>query len=230
MEINKSVKKLLPCQARIIHSGDEYFSCLSNLIDKAQKEILLHVYIFDLDETGNAILEKLKQAVNRGVTVSVLVDAYGSANMGKRTLEKINDDGIFIRRFEPLVKGYKLQVGRRLHHKVIVIDEQLALVGGINISNHYHGTAEKKPWLDFAILLQGNSCRQLAGICRKIEMKKFLPDKKEKVELNFPKEKNMIEILARVRQTDWVRGKNQIRTTNLQAIRSSEKSEKGRTK
>ncbi len=215
-------QKLILTHARIIHSGEEYFSVLSDLIEKAKNEILLHVYIFDLDETGNAILEKLKRAINRGVTVSILVDAYGSGNLDKNTIENLKSKGIFIRRFEPLVKGYKVQVGRRLHHKVIVIDQQLALVGGINISNRYHGTENEKAWLDYSILLQGTICRQLAGICRKIEMKNFLPAKKDKTEINFLLEKNLFEIAARVRQTDWVRGRNQIRNSYRNAIRSSE--------
>ncbi len=220
---NISSKKLIPTHAQIIHSGEEYFSCLINLIDKAQQEILIHVYIFDLDETGNEILEHLRKAAARDVTVSVLVDAYGSGGIDKHAIEKLKAEKVFIRRFEPLVKGFKLQVGRRLHHKVIVIDEQFSLVGGINISNRYRGSTGEIAWLDYSFYLEGNICRQLASVCRKIEVKKFLPERKVKSEYIFEEEKNLVEILARVRQNDWVRGKNQIRNSYKQIIKTSKK-------
>lgn len=220
---NISSRKLIPAHAQIIHSGEEYFSFLINLIEKAQREILIHVYIFDLDETGNEVLEHLRKAVARGVTVSVLVDAYGSGGMDKHTIEKLKTEKIFIRRFEPLVKGFKLQVGRRLHHKVIVIDEQFSLVGGINISNRYRGTKDEIAWLDYAIYMEGTICRQLASICRQIEMKSFIRTKKKIEEHDFLSENKLTEIVAAARQNDWVRRKNQIRNSYKQAIKNSEK-------
>lgn len=215
--------KFIKTQARIIHSGEDYFSCLRHLIDKAQKELLLHVYIFDLDETGNEIITHLKKAAARGVTVNVLADAYGSGDLDKHTIENLKSERIFIRRFEPLFKGIKIQVGRRLHHKVVVVDEQVALVGGINISNRYRGTKEEIAWLDYAILLEGNICRQLSSVCRNIEMKKFLQQKKNNSKIFFHQEKHLTEVSARARQNDWVRGKNQIRTGFINAIKNSEK-------
>ena len=220
---NFSFGKLIPANALIIHSGEEYFSLLINLIEKAQREILIHVYIFDLDETGNEILTRLRKAAARGVTVSVLVDAYGSGGMDKHTIEKLKAEKIFIRRFEPLLKGLKLQVGRRLHHKVIVVDEQFSLVGGINISNRYRGTKDEITWLDYAIYLEGNICRQLASICRQIEMKSFQKGKKATPNFANQKATNETGVLAKLRQTDWVRGKNQIRNSYKQAIKNSEK-------
>lgn len=220
---NISSGKLIPAQAQIIHSGEEYFSCLINLIDKAQREILIHVYIFDLDETGNEILDHLRKAAARGVTVSVLVDAYGSAGMDKHTIEKLKAEKIFIRRFEPLVKGLKLQIGRRLHHKVIVIDEQFSVIGGINISNRYRGSKDEIAWLDYAIYLEGTICIQLASVCHQIELRRIKKVKKnlsELINLKYPTETNA---LTKVRQTDWVRGKNQIRNSYKQAIKNSEK-------
>lgn len=220
---NNSAKKFFSANAQIIHSGEEYFSCLINLIDKAQHEILIHVYIFDLDETGNEILDHLRKAVSRGVPVSVLVDAYGSGGMDKQTIENLKAEKIFIRRFEPLVQGFKLQVGRRLHHKVIVIDEQFSLVGGINISNRYRGTNDEIAWLDYAIYSEGPICLQLASICRQIEFKNFRIRNKTTNAVVNQNKTNKTDVLARVRQTDWVRRKNQIRNSYKQAIKNSEK-------
>ncbi len=218
-----SSKKLTPSLAQIIHSGEEYFSCLTNLIDNAQHEILFHVYIFDLDETGNIILDHLIKAVKRGVSVSILTDAFGSSGIDKEMIENLRTEGIFIKQFEPLFKGFILQLGRRLHHKVIVIDEQFSLVGGINISNRYRGNKDEIAWLDYAILLEGVICLQLSSVCRKIEMKKNIPEKKYTPEYILQKDEARVKVLARVSQNDWLRRKNQIRYSYRHAIRSSKK-------
>jgi cardiolipin synthase len=42
-------------------------------------------------------------------------------------------------------------IGRRLHHKIVVADAHVLLIGGINIANKYHGKPGKEPWLDYAI-------------------------------------------------------------------------------
>jgi cardiolipin synthase len=44
-----------------------------------------------------------------------------------------------------------LYIGRRLHHKIVVADAHVLLIGGINIANKYHGKPGKEPWLDYAI-------------------------------------------------------------------------------
>lgn len=220
---NRASRKSIQTHAQIIHGGEEYFSFLINLIEKAQHEILIHVYIFDLDETGQEILDHLKKAAKRGVFVSILVDAYGSGGINKQTIEELKVDGIYIRRFEPLLKGFKLQIGRRLHHKVIVIDEQHSLVGGINISNRYRGSKNEIAWLDYAVLLTGTISKQLTSVCKKLELKKFLPLKINSAENIFPHEQNLIKVLASVRQNDWVRGKNQIRYSYTRAIKTSQK-------
>jgi cardiolipin synthase len=42
-------------------------------------------------------------------------------------------------------------IGRRLHHKIVVADAHVLLIGGINIANKYHGKPGKEPWLDYAV-------------------------------------------------------------------------------
>ncbi|HAP01418.1 MAG TPA: phospholipase [Bacteroidetes bacterium] len=218
---NFSNKKYLHTSAQLVRSGEEYFNTLAKLIEESRHEILFHTYILENDETGKKILHHLTQAVNRGVQVSVLLDAFGSGNLDKNFFRELSLSGIRVRRFEPFFNGNKFHIGRRLHHKVFVADEECALVSGINISNRYHGIGEKE-WLDFAVMVRGNICHQLASICRSIEDKNFFRRNRKVNLLPAKNYKNLMEVLARVRQTDWVRGKNQIRTSYRKGIRSSE--------
>ena len=60
-----------------------------------------------------------------------------------------------------------------MHHKIVVADRKKAIVGGINIADKYYGPKNTEPWLDFAILINGDICAKLEKICYLIEEKKY---------------------------------------------------------
>ena len=62
----------------LVNSGRPFFDLLLQLIKEAKYVLHLQFYIFDLDTTGMLVFEELKQAVKRGVSVFVVVDAYAS--------------------------------------------------------------------------------------------------------------------------------------------------------
>lgn len=209
--------------ATLIKSGQEYFVTLEKLIDEAKVEIQFQTYIFDYDDTGKRITEALIRAAQRGVKVFLMVDSFGSMSLGNEFIQLMKDRNIFFRKFSPFFSKEGFHIGRRLHHKVVVSDEQKALVGGINIADKYHGTEKETAWFDFAVLVEGKICRHLAMICQRIEQKKFTIRKKDKQELAkvHPFSSNQ---LIRIRQNDWARSKKQIRTGYKTAIRNAEHS------
>ena len=141
---------------KLIHSGEEYFSVLVDLIRGARLTVQIHVYILETDKTGITILDELVIAHNRGVKVFLLMDGFGSYNFDTTLLEKYKSKGVNLKYFHPFSYFNIGKIGRRLHHKVIIIDSEKVLLGGINISNKYHGTATEKPWLDYAVLVEGS--------------------------------------------------------------------------
>ncbi len=117
------------------------------------------MYIYEADETGNRIADALIRAANRGVQVYMLLDGYASRPFSdSSTLADIKNAGIHFRWFEPLFRGHNFFVGRRMHHKIIVTDEQQGLVGGLNITNRYNDIAGQPGWLDWAALRSGRRC------------------------------------------------------------------------
>ncbi|MBK8845886.1 MAG: hypothetical protein IPO27_04635 [Bacteroidetes bacterium] len=66
---------------KLVHSGEDYFLCLRNIITKAKHEIHIQVYIFENDSIGLDIADELINAANRQVKVYILVDGYGSAKL-----------------------------------------------------------------------------------------------------------------------------------------------------
>ena len=150
---------------KLLQSGNDFFSTLLLAIQKAQREILFQVYIFELDQTGTPIWEALCQAANRGVQVSLWLDAYGSANFLAKLPQLNTPSNLKIQFYSPIKFLKNQSLGMRLHHKIMVFDFHYALVGGINISNHYKGTKQEIAWLDYAVELSGEVCNDLRRIC-----------------------------------------------------------------
>jgi cardiolipin synthase A/B len=119
----------------LVRGGCDYFDRLKQMIDRAKETIHLQTYIYEDDETGKEIAERLISASKRGVTVYLLADGYASQSLSSAFIDRIRNAGIHFRFFEPVFKSRYFYFGRRLHHKIFVVDTTCALVGGINISN-----------------------------------------------------------------------------------------------
>ena len=204
----------------LIHSGKIYFDLLSELIKKAKKSIHIQTYIFSEDDTGNMIVYALENAVKRGVEVYLLADGYASRDLSKKFIAQLKIIGINFRFFEPFFKTNHFYFGRRLHHKVVVVDTKYALVGGLNIANHYNDLPNKPSWLDFALYVEGEIAQQLCVLCWKtwkgfpINADKILCEK-IRIDLSIPKEK-LIEIS--MRRNDWIKSKNEISRTYIKML------------
>lgn len=211
---------------RLIKGGAEYFALLERIIGEASHLIYLQFYILDEDETGQRIVDALMSAAQRNVKIYVLVDGYASQHLSKTFIEKIISAGIYFRMFQPLFKGKGFYFGRRLHHKVVVVDTIRYLVGGLNISNRYNDIAGNTAWLDWALYGEGDAAPVLEKICIKRHrtfMKRRERRKKEKPPEHLKpvvaiQERNSA---VRVRVNDWVRAKRQIYNSYLEMFRTA---------
>lgn len=154
-------------KAELIRGGRGYFDLLKKLINEAQHLIHFQFYIFEPDTTGKEISRALMAAAQRGVKVYILLDAYGSQKLSGNFIKRWIDSGIHFRWFQPFFKSRKFYLGRRLHHKVVVIDSYHSLVSGLNISDRYNDMPEASAWLDWAMHCEGEVSLQLEEICRK---------------------------------------------------------------
>ncbi|OFY87649.1 MAG: hypothetical protein A3F72_13430 [Bacteroidetes bacterium RIFCSPLOWO2_12_FULL_35_15] len=216
-----SKKYIKADEIRLVHSGNDYFDVLEKIIGEAKEIIHFHTYIFDGDETGIRIADALINAAERNVQVNVLLDGYGSRKLSKKIVKRLLDSGINFRFFN-LYFFQNIHIGRRLHHKIIVADQNIALIGGINIANKYKGTKEELPWLDYAILLKGKICEVVNKICQEINQREFRKKKTSIITKHTEPETDFI--LAQFRVNDWLRGKNQIAASYFREIRKAKHS------
>lgn len=114
--------------------GDLLYQAMLADLQAATRSIRLESYIFASDAVGAAFLAALLAAGRRGVSVALRADHAGSFfTLAKADIRRLRDHGVdfhWSRRWSP---GRPLVFNRRNHRKLLVVDEQVAYLGGFNI-------------------------------------------------------------------------------------------------
>jgi cardiolipin synthase len=202
----------------LVKGGSFYFNRLKELIQNARYCIYIRVYIWHDDETGSAIAEALINAAKRNVSVFVTADGYASQGLPKEFIRNLKIHGIHFRYFEPLMRSTHFYFGRRLHEKIVSIDETIALVGGINFADRYNDV-DAPAWLDYALQVEGEAACNVFQYCyqqweNNPAVSKFVADEALLKE----------NCSVRIRFNDWVKGKNQVWRTYFNWFNQAEES------
>ncbi len=211
-------------KVRLIKGGKLFFELLIDMINRSESTIHLQFYIFLDDITGRQVIDALKAAIQRGVGVFLHIDAYASQGLSRQSIAEMKESGIAIKRFEPLLRSRHFYFGRRMHHKVVVVDGFYSLVGGRNVSDKYNDLPNEPAWMDMAIYCEGEASLALLRICRQLwANRKKLPSIPEDFLKEFYKKVEALEETeVRVRRNDWVKRKNQIFNSYLGMFRQAE--------
>ncbi len=144
-------------QITLLKNGDAYFPALEAALDRAAHDIYLVTYIFKDDTTGQCIADALRRAALRGVKTRVLMDGFGSNPLSKPMVDDLNAAGVMVMKFRPKISPWTLRRRRlrRLHQKIVVVDQKIAFVGGINIIDDRNTPDQKAPRYDYAVSVEG---------------------------------------------------------------------------
>lgn len=117
-------------------NGDEAFPAMLAAIESATTSIALATYILDNDPSGRQFADALGRAVNRGVTVRVLLDAAGTRYSWPNITHRLKRAHVPFARFLPASLWTPWRVATinlRNHRKLLVLDGRTAFTGGMNI-------------------------------------------------------------------------------------------------
>ncbi|XOZ32730.1 cardiolipin synthase [Halomonadaceae bacterium KBTZ08] len=118
-----------------LSNGDEAFPRMLEAIASARQSITLSTYIFSNDAVGRDFARGLGQAVRRGVSVRVLVDAVGLRYSIPSIIRHLRREGVPYARFMPTRTPLAMPfMNLRNHRKMLVVDGVLGFSGGMNIA------------------------------------------------------------------------------------------------
>ncbi|RPH61397.1 MAG: cardiolipin synthase ClsB, partial [Burkholderiales bacterium] len=134
----------------------------------AEQEVLLETFILFDDKVGRGLQQALLRAAGRGAEVHVLIDGWGSPDLPPSFTQPLLDAGVRLRSFEPAQRlfGARINMLRRMHRKLLVVDGRCAFVGGINYSIDHlaeYGPLAKQ---DYAVEIEGPLVGQIRAFCR----------------------------------------------------------------
>ncbi|AIR88744.1 phospholipase D family protein [Pseudomonas cremoricolorata] len=159
---------------RLLPNSTEAFHARAELLRHAQTSIDLQYYIVHDGLSTRALVHELLQAADRGVRVRVLLDDTTSDGLDTLIGTLAAHPNIQIRLFNPLHLGRSTGVTRaagrlfnlslqhrRMHNKLFLVDNSMAIVGGRNLGDEYFDAEPNLNFTDIDMLSVGPVAEQL---------------------------------------------------------------------
>ena len=145
------------------------------LVDAAQKTLDLQYYAINADASSERLLLSVMAAAQRGVRVRVLLDDFHSTGRDAQVMRLAFVPNIEMRMFNPVTGARGSPIGRmlsllgdfsrvqqRMHNKLFIADNAMAVTGGRNLGDAYFGNADSGNFVDLDVLAAGPIVQDLS--------------------------------------------------------------------
>jgi phosphatidylserine/phosphatidylglycerophosphate/cardiolipin synthase-like enzyme len=161
---------------RVLSSGEEVLADLIALADHAERTLDIQYYIIHQDDSARLLLHHLRLAADRGVRVRLLVDDLNTAGEDRRFLHLSQHTNVEVRVFNPFPGGRFAtwtrflasagdipRINHRMHNKLFVADNALAITGGRNIGDQYFTRDPLSNFIDLDVVAAGPIVPELSA-------------------------------------------------------------------
>jgi putative cardiolipin synthase len=161
---------------RLLTSGEEALGDLIALADHAERTLDIQYYIIHEDDSARILLQHVRMAADRGVRVRVLVDDLNTAGEDRRFMHLGAHANVEVRVFNPFPGGRSAtwtrllasvndirRINHRMHNKLFVADNALAITGGRNIGNEYFTRDQHNNFIDLDVVAAGAIVKELSA-------------------------------------------------------------------
>jgi putative cardiolipin synthase len=160
---------------RLFASGSDAFTLRVQLADRAQRTLDIQYFIFKDDDTGQLLMSSILHAASRGVRVRMLIDDTEARGQDDRVALLAANPNVEVRLYNPFYyRGsiafvryaeFALTMSRldyRMHNKLFVADNAMAIVGGRNVGDEYFDAGDAPQFGDYDVLAMGPIVRDLS--------------------------------------------------------------------
>ena len=159
----------------LVGNAELAFTSRMTLIKAAEKTLDLQYYAIHADDTTDRLFDALREAATRGVRVRILLDDFNTAGKDAQVLRLAFEKNIEMRLFNPLPSNRSsamwrivsslsdaARLQRRMHNKIFVADNAVAITGGRNLGDTYFGQSDGVNFVDIDVLAAGRIARDLS--------------------------------------------------------------------
>lgn len=143
------------------------------MTELAEKTLDVQYYIWESDATGRIMADRLVRAADRGVRVRVLLDDINLSGRDDLIASLDAHPDIEVRIFNPF-RNRKMRaldvltdmdrINHRMHNKIMVMDNTVAVVGGRNIGDHYFEVHRASNFRDLDIAAVGPVVQETSAV------------------------------------------------------------------
>ncbi len=157
------------CEVTVLRDGGETYPAMLDAMRAARRSICFETYILAADRTGDLFKEVLVERARAGIAVRIIYDAVGSFGLPGSYVSELRDAGCEVIDFNPIAPWRRrMRLSHRDHRKVIVVDEEVAFTGGLNIANDYAAVEDGGVgWHDMHCRVRGPIVLDLARMFRR---------------------------------------------------------------
>jgi putative cardiolipin synthase len=161
---------------RMLSVGVDGFLTRVQMANAAERTLDLQYYIFRADETGKLLTEAILRAADRNVRVRVLIDDADKVDGDEQLVTLDAHPRIEIRIFNPFAYRGNEKLPRsveflfdaarldyRMHNKLFVVDNAIAVVGGRNIGDQYFQIDPQSQFGDEDVFAAGPIVKDLSA-------------------------------------------------------------------
>ena len=140
----------------LLRDGHEYFPRMLEAIARAQRCVLLEIYLFESGTVANRFIDAFAQAARRGVTVKVLIDDFGASGLAHADRERLREAGVEVVYYNPLRYHKLLANAFRDHRKLLIVDGEIAFVSGTGLTDEFDDPRHpERSWRETAVHVTG---------------------------------------------------------------------------
>ena len=152
----------------LLPEGKQAFQTILDLIQNARRSVYVATFILGNDETGHTIVRALTEKAAQGVKTYLLLDALGSVRISRKFLAPFLEAGGQAAFFMPMIHlPFRGRANLRNHRKMIICDNQTAVIGGMNLASEYMGTHESGcRWQDLSLMVRGPATDHITDMFR----------------------------------------------------------------
>jgi len=141
----------------LVHTnGEDAFPAMLEAIGDAKYRIAFETYIYSTGQVAEQFTNAFVAAAERGVSVRLVLDAVGASDIDAKHLERLERAGCQIGWFNEVGSFSIEEANYRTHRKILVVDGDVAFVGGMGIADQWAASTEEEPrWRDTQVETRG---------------------------------------------------------------------------
>ena len=141
---------------RLLIDGGEFLEPMAQAIEAAERSVLLEMYLVESGAVADRFIAALVAAGGRGARVMALLDAFGSLGLRHKDRRRLTAAGVELRFHNSLGCSKRLSNFMRDHRKLLLIDDRVAFVGGMGLTDDFAGRDDgRDAWRETVVEIEG---------------------------------------------------------------------------